>query len=201
MAKRQSCFKRRLVIFAKVPILGTVKSRLAADIGFVEATRWYRTNCARLVRKLAADERWQVFIAVSPDVAAANKSWPGIFPLGVPRIAQGEGSLGERMARILNELGPGPVAIVGSDIPSIGPRQIGQTFRALGKAEVVLGPSSDGGYWLIGKRGGVAPKISLAHIRWSTKHTLDDTLNAFVGRRVELLDTLNDVDHASNLVK
>ncbi len=199
MARRASQIQRRLVIFAKAPVLGTVKSRLAADVGFVEATRWYRSNCARLVRTLGADNRWQLIIALSPDDAAMNTSWSDIFPCRVPRIPQRGGSLGTRMARVLDELGPGPVVIVGSDIPAIEPAHIEKAFRALGQADLVLGPSSDGGYWLIGKGVGSSPPISLEHVRWSTVHTLDDTLAALSGRRIALLDTLDDVDEGSDL--
>ncbi len=199
MAERRSWTASRLVIFAKEPTLGAVKSRLAADVGFVEATRWYRANCARLVRRLDGHGRWRLLVALSPCRAASNKSWPGIFPPRVPRIPQGSGSLGARMARVLNLAGPGPVVIVGSDIPSIEPGHVERAFRALGRADMVLGPSSDGGYWLIGKRAGAAPAISLSGVRWSSAETLNDTLAALADRRVELLNTLNDVDRGKDL--
>lgn len=199
MAERRSPTPSRLVIFAKAPVLGAVKSRLAADVGVVEAARWYRANCARLVRRLGGRGRWQLLVALSPCRAAADTSWPGIFPLHVPRIPQGPGTLGARMARVLNLAGPGPVVIVGSDIPSIEPRHIDRAFRALGRADVVLGPSSDGGYWLIGKRAGAAPGISLSGVRWSSPETLNDTLAALSNHRIELLDTLDDVDRARDL--
>ena len=199
MAKGAPRFQKRLVIFAKAPLLGTVKSRLAADIGYVAATGWYRTNCQRLIRRLSADTRWQTWLALSPDETATNKMWPNILPLAVPRLSQGRGTLGARMARVLNQIGPGPVLIVGSDIPTIQPRHVSDAFAALGEADMVLGPSSDGGYWLIGKKGGRAPYVSLEPVRWSSAEALDDTLAALDGCRIKLLETLEDVDRASDL--
>jgi len=63
-----------------------------------------------------------------------NKSWPYVLPANIPRLPQGSGSLGARMARVLNELGPGPVVIVGSDIPGIAPGHVDRAFAALGRA-------------------------------------------------------------------
>jgi glycosyltransferase A (GT-A) superfamily protein (DUF2064 family) len=93
-------------------------------------------------------------------------------------------------------LPPGPVAIVGSDIPAIRPHHIAQAFAALGRHAYVFGPARDGGYWLIGarRRPRIPPGL-LAGVRWSTGHALADSLATLPkGARVAYLEELEDVD-------
>ena len=65
MDKQASIYRHRLVIFAKAPQLGQVKTRLAQDMGQSAATNWYRTNCGNVVRRLARDTRWLTYLAVT----------------------------------------------------------------------------------------------------------------------------------------
>ena len=103
------------------------------------------------------------------------------------------------MQRLFTRLPPGPVIIVGSDIPSIRPSHIAEAFRLLGGADAVLGPAPDGGYWLVGlKRTPRVPK-PFAAVRWSGSHALSDTLANLKGRRVALAARLSDVDTAEDL--
>ena len=186
---------KHLVIFAKAPRYGTVKSRLARDIGKAEALRFYRTTLNRLTRRLAADPRWRTWLAVTPDAAALND---GAWMPGVPRLRQGQGDLGARMQRVMDVMPRGPVVIVGSDIPGIQPRHIDRAFKALRSRETVLGPTPDGGYWLIGlKRCRPVPRL-FDHVRWSSGHEFNDTLKN-VPAPVALIDTLTDVDTAADL--
>jgi hypothetical protein len=182
--------RRWLVIMAKQPRAGRVKSRLARKIGSPEATRFYRVTLARLLRAVGSDPRWTTVLAVAPDGAVDDPVWPG----GLSVIAQGGGGLGARMQRIMTVLPPGPVVIVGSDIPDISPRHIERAFRMLGDNDAVFGPAKDGGYWLVGlKRRPRMPRI-FAHVRWSTKHALKDTLKNCRHLSVGLAETLSDVD-------
>ena len=185
--------RRHLVVFARAPVLGQVKRRLARDIGPVAATRFYRRTLTGTVRRLSTGGRWQTWLAVTPDRSISD---PGAWPAGVPRLPQGPGDLGRRMARFLAGLGPGPVVVVGSDIPEITPRDIGEAFAALGRADLTLGPSPDGGYWLIGWAGRrPLPRGALVGVRWSTAMTRDDTLATF-GRRIRaaMLAVHDDID-------
>lgn len=185
--------RRRLVVFARAPVLGGVKRRLAHGIGAGAAVGFYRRNLAALLRRLACDSRWQTVLAVTPDRSAvAGRLWPG----KVGRLAQGRGDLGLRMARALAARPAGPVCIVGADIPGIEARHVWRAFRALAAADVVLGPAEDGGYWLIGSRRRPLPRGLFANVRWSTAHALDDTLANLNRRRVALVDRLADVDDA-----
>ncbi len=183
-------FGPRLVVMVKAPLVGRVKSRLARDVGPVEAARFYRVATAALLRRLGRDRRWSTVLAVTPDRMRAAPFWPQ----DLPRIGQGPGNLGRRMQGVMDLLPPGPVVIIGSDIPGIRPEHIGKAFRFLGAADAVFGPAADGGYWLIGlKRRPRVPQI-FGNVRWSTEHALADTLANCRGLNVRFLEVLEDVD-------
>lgn len=196
-AGRRPAYRPRLVLMLKEPRPGRVKTRLAAGVGAIRAAWWFRHQTARLIRQLPRDPRFDTFLAVSPDIAGmASRAWPG----HLPRIPQGEGDLGDRMARIFRSLPPGPVIIVGGDIPGITPAHVARAFAALGGADAVLGPAPDGGYWLIGlKRTAAVPACLFTAVRWSTDHALADTVASLRGLRVALADTLADVDTVADL--
>ena len=179
-------------MFVKAPRIGTVKTRLAAGIGPVSAWRFYRTVTDRLLRAVADEPRWQTLLAVTPDAfSRRGRYWPD----RIARFAQGHGDLGRRMGRVMEKRPPGPVVIVGSDIPELRHRHIAEAFAALETHDAVFGPAADGGYWLVGlKRRPLRPDI-FRNVRWSTEHALADTLrNLSHGCRVAMLETLNDVD-------
>ena len=132
---------RWLAVMLKEPHPGRVKTRLGREIGRVEAAWWFRHQTLSLLRRLD-DPRWQLVLAVSPDgEGMASRIWPG----HLPRLPQGRGDLGDRMGRVFRSLPPGPVLIVGGDIPGIAPAHIAHAFRALGRADAVFGPAPDGG--------------------------------------------------------
>ncbi|MDP6517501.1 MAG: TIGR04282 family arsenosugar biosynthesis glycosyltransferase [Alphaproteobacteria bacterium] len=181
-----------LVIFVKAPRLGAVKTRLAKAIGRGAAWRFYRAASRRLIHRLGRDRRWLCWLAVTPDrFARKGRFWPR-HP---PRLAQGAGDLGARMARPLRRLPPGPVVIVGSDIPDLDAGHVAAAFRALRRAEVVFGPASDGGYWLVGFRRRPALVVPFDNVTWSSARALAET-RANIGTRfrVATLETLADVD-------
>jgi hypothetical protein len=103
------------------------------------------------------------------------------------------------MQRLFKRLPPGPILIIGSDIPSIRPAHIAEAFRLLGGADAVLGPAHDGGYWLVGLRRTPRLATPFARVRWSGPHALSDTLANLKGRRVALAARLSDVDTAEDL--
>lgn len=183
--------EKHLVVFAKAPRLGRVKSRLARDIGPVAAWAYYRRQLAETSRCLAGAGRWRGWLAVTPDQAVfRDRPWPDHWD----RISQGSGDLGQRMDRIMTVLPPGPVVIVGSDIPGIRPDQIKAAFRRLGDHDAVLGPAPDGGYWLVGLRRRPRLPRAFDNVRWSTPHAMADTLANLANHRTVLLDEMEDVD-------
>ncbi|MDP6709288.1 MAG: TIGR04282 family arsenosugar biosynthesis glycosyltransferase [Alphaproteobacteria bacterium] len=185
-----------VIVFAKAPRLGAVKSRLARDIGPVAAWRFQRDTGRALVQRLAGEPRWHLVLAVTPDLYQdRGRFWPA----GITRLAQGDGDLGRRMARALDRFLPAPVVLVGSDIPTIGASHIHRAFRILAANSAVFGPAADGGYWLVGLRGRVDTDRLFREVRWSSPHALADTLrNLGPGQHAGLADELGDVDCGSD---
>lgn len=182
--------KPTLIIFARAPRLGGVKRRLAAGIGRRAALNFHRTNTESLIRRLGHDRRWRTILAVTPD------SWR--WPDDILRTIQRGPDLGARMANAMAAAPPGPVILVGSDIPGIKPDTIAKAFRILAAADAVIGPASDGGYWLVGVRDRELLRRLFHDVRWSTEHALSDTIaNLPAGRCHALSDMLEDVDDAA----
>ncbi|WP_298295393.1 TIGR04282 family arsenosugar biosynthesis glycosyltransferase [uncultured Litoreibacter sp.] len=188
--------RKTLVVLVKEPHPGRVKTRLGADLGMVAAAWWFRHQVHRLLRRIE-DPRWELVLAVSPDAEGlASRVWPA----HLPRIAQGRGDLGARMGRLLRGLPPGPVCIIGADIPDVTSARVASAFKALGRAEAVFGPSEDGGYWLIGMRRSAAVPVGIfADVRWSSAHALHDTERSLAGLRIAHVDRLRDVDTVEDL--
>jgi rSAM/selenodomain-associated transferase 1 len=183
-----------LVIFAKAPRRGQVKRRLAAGIGDTAALRFHCENTTWLLKRVAHDPRWRCWLALTPDGAAAPRHWRR----GAICIPQGPGDLGRRMARPYTMLPPGPIIIIGSDIPGIAPRHLATAFRLLRASDFVLGPATDGGYWLFGSRRRPLPHDVFVNVRWSTEHALADTLASLPRQsRVAFAATLDDIDDAA----
>lgn len=180
----------------KEPHPGRVKTRLGRGIGMVDAAWWFRHQVRRLLREIE-DPRWQLVLAVSPDhEGLASRIWPA----HLPRIAQGQGDLGRRMGLVFRDMPPGPVCIIGADIPGIRARHIARAFAALGDHDAVFGPSEDGGYWLIGlKRMAAGPAGTFEGVRWSSAEALADTQRSLGGLRVAYVDMLRDVDEPGDL--
>lgn len=189
---------QHLVIMLKAPRQGQVKTRLAKEIGPVAATAFYRRTCSCLINRLSQDPRWQTHLAITPDNSLNQPFWP---QKGLPRIRQGSGNLGQRMQRQFKKLPPGPVLIIGTDIPEICPAHISKAFRQLHQKPALIGPSGDGGYWIIGQRR--SPKIHdlFKNVRWSSPDTLSDTLKNLDTSLWAETDCLEDVDNKSDYQK
>ncbi|CAN1537506.1 glyco_like_cofC, transferase 1, rSAM/selenodomain-associated [Caulobacteraceae bacterium] len=178
--------------------MGLAKTRLARGVGVVAAWRTKRRLDAYTCR-VARSAGWETLLAVAPqkDLKAQFRD---VWPSGLRRIGQGEGDLGQRMARALVAFGRAPVCIIGSDLPDLRRLDLVQAFKALKRADVVLGPATDGGYWLIGMSPRAARRAQLAPVRWSSSHTLSDTLACLPSNwRVNFLRELEDVDDAASL--
>jgi len=187
---------RHLVLMSKAPRIGRVKTRLAKDIGFVNAWTFHRRNLFDTAQRLNRPG-WTCWLSASPDSSPINtRQWPKFWNL----IAQGAGDLGERLLRPWNQLPPGPVVIIGSDIPHIQPQDIQDAFKALNSNDFVFGPCPDGGYWLVGARRLPTVFDPFQGVRWSTQHALKDTLaNLPKGTKVGFVRELSDIDEAQDL--
>ena len=187
---------RTLVLFAKPPLIGRTKTRLAAGVGGARAAGFYRAATHSLLHRLGRDARWRTVLAVNARPGERYACWPD----DIERAPQGEGDLGDRMRRVLYALPPGPAVIIGTDSPQVTPAHVASAFAALGHADAVFGPAADGGYWLIGlARRRPAPNL-FAGVRWSTGHALADTRASLPPRfEARTLTTLLDVDTADDL--
>lgn len=190
---------QHLVIFARTPRLGAVKRRLARDVGDLAAWRFYRGCTADVLRRMGRDKRWASWLAITPDRAARRPA--GLWATRARVIPQGPGDLGARMGRVLRCLPPGPVVIVGSDIPAIGRSHVRDAFRRLGTADWVFGPASDGGYWLVAARRRPSLRLPFRGVRWGSRHALVDTLAGLSRQRVAFLEELRDVDSGADLAR
>jgi uncharacterized protein len=177
------------IVFARAPRLGTVKRRLAREIGDRAALRFHAGTLMALLRDLKADGRFDVVLAITPCRARLR------VPRGVRTIPQGRGDLGERMSRALGRFKR--VALIGCDIPEANAGDVHDAFRTLGIADAVFGPTADGGFWLIAL-GPRRPADLFGSARWSTKHALADTVGQFRRHRVGFIRPLYDVDTASD---
>ena len=98
------------------------------------------------------------------------------------------------MQRLLDQGPPGPVLIIGTDIPAVRAADIARAFRALRGHAAVFGPAEDGGYWLVGcGRSPRTPKL-FEGVRWSGPHALADTIANLGGRPAAYASQLSDVD-------
>ena len=184
--------RRVLVVMIKEPRPGRVKTRLGRSIGYVAAAWWFRHQVLGLLRRVR-DPRWDIWLAVSPDREGfLSRVWPS----DLPRVAQGRGDLGDRMARVMR-MAPGPVCVIGADVPGITRARVWDAFRALGASDAVFGPAEDGGYWLVGVRR--VPSGVFAGVRWSTEHALRDSEASLAGLRIAHVQTLRDVDEVDDL--
>lgn len=184
---------KRLIIFLKVPRAGSVKTRLGNEIGMTVARDAYCCLVERLLQNLSNIP--QIELRISPDDAGKEiANW--VKPRW--RITkQGGGDLTARLRLAFAEAfqsSDGRVLIIGSDCPEVTESDIHAAWDSLAENDVVLGPASDGGYWLIGLRE-ARPEL-FEGIPWSSDKVLEKTLAlaATAGLKVKLLRMLSDVD-------
>lgn len=188
--------QKTLVIFVKEPRLGRVKTRLAKDVGAFKAWRFYRSTVKQLIKRVGK-RKWNTVICVSPDQYRG-----GFFDRRFKIIPQGGGDLGQRMQRVFDNVGSGPLVLVGGDIPTIRKSHIKKAFRKLGNHDAVFGPATDAGFWLVGMRRRRASIAPFSGVRWSTEHALKDTVsNISLSQRVDFTDMLSDVDTAEDMIR
>lgn len=190
--------KPRLYIFAKAPVIGGAKTRLAAGIGKVPAWRHHRAMSARIIRKVQSP-LWITVLTVSPDRACA-RSFPNVWPKHLRKIAQGAGDLGARQARIFAR-SHGLACVIGTDTPAVRASDIARAFKALRGKDAVIGPAEDGGYWLLALQTPI-PHGVFDDIRWSHDQTRADLiarLNASGYTKIAQLRCLRDIDYSEDL--
>ncbi|MCI4644307.1 MAG: TIGR04282 family arsenosugar biosynthesis glycosyltransferase [Hyphomonadaceae bacterium] len=188
---------RTVLIFAKAPRMGLAKTRLARGLGRTPAQRIARMGVMQTLRA-AQDPRWQARLYAAPE-SDVKATFGGLWPAQLDRYSQGRGDLGTRLGRGLSEAPPGAALFIGTDAPDISRALLWQAFRALNRADCVVGPASDGGFWLLGLRRRLRFSAPFQGIRWSSMHTLSDLeANLPTGARITRLPTLIDIDEAED---
>ena len=203
-------------LFAKEPVAGRVKTRLAAahdagdpaiEVDLDSAAECQRAFTQDLLRRVCSGARqtdYEPVLAASPDEQA-----PWLANLAaaydVPLRWQGAGDLGQRMQRAIEDgcRSHGVAVIIGSDVPDLHLDRISEAIRLLGGSddcEVVLGPCPDGGYYLIAARDSCPPIFEL-DCAWGGDGVLAETCRRLLDAeiRYELLEAWEDVDEPAAL--
>ncbi|HET9235465.1 MAG TPA: TIGR04282 family arsenosugar biosynthesis glycosyltransferase [Candidatus Eisenbacteria bacterium] len=200
MTNPRTLAKPAIGLFAKAPIPGRVKTRLCPPLDATSAARLYAAFLSDIAATLDANEIWEWF-AMSPEPDALRDHWPAGAPLPRTFLPQIGKDLGERMAHalaLLLEEHPSAI-LVGSDHPTLSAHLLTHAVRALEEADLVLGPTRDGGLYAIGSKGPVFDL--LRGIEWSTKAVFE-TVAARVRDlrlRTVCLPPWYDVDDAGDL--
>ena len=188
-----------LVVFAKIPRPGRVKTRLATDIGAAEAASLYRVLGRQVLDGVrGGDYRIVAYIDPANQLAQARE-WLGEAGIDF-RPQQGAG-LGERLAHAFRQelRGTRHVCAIGTDAPGVDRHVVARAFAELAANELVLGPAMDGGYYLIGMSGH-RPTL-FRGVPWSTKEVLATTLARArdLKLRTSMLPPLADIDTFDDL--
>ena len=182
----------RLFIFARLPDAGKVKTRLIPSAGKEGAARIYET-LLRHTLDVARSSGLQFEVRLT---GGAPEMFAGRFGDDLQVADQGSGDLGSRMAAV-----PAPCLIIGSDCPGLSAPILRLANEALSDRRAVLGPATDGGYYLIGLREPM-PWL-FADMEWSTSSVFDETLSRLKAREVDpaILPELTDIDTPEDLAR
>ena len=189
---------RLALAFAKAPRPGEVKTRLAAGIGADAAADLYGKMASEAMARLRSSA-YDLFVCYDPPSAAAEvQSWLGD---DITLTPQADGDLGHRMSCALRDglEVANQVCVVATDVPDLDAALVEEAFDGLSKADVVIGPATDGGYYLLAIQRRI-PEL-FEGIPWSTPKVLDRTLDVAhgLGLTVRMLRTLRDVDTVADL--
>ena len=182
-----------LLLFAKAPRAGQVKTRLAEYLGAERALEGYCRLLEVVVRKVGSLKPATVYFTPVDSEDELRPFFPGHWGFR----AQEGADLGERLGNAIAAsfaAGSERVAVIGADCPYVRPADIEDTWENLDFHDLVLGPAEDGGYWLIGMKK-CHPEL-FSGIRWGTETVLEETVERAqrLHLKVALFRTLSDVD-------
>lgn len=195
---------RALILFAKKPATGIVKTRLVPPLSPEEAASLYECMLRDSIAKVANLHGIAPFICYQDDVGAESY-FRDIAP-GIELFPQQAGDLGTRMQQAFAQLFPmgfSAIAIIGSDSPDLPPDIIHEAFTSLedSQTDIVFGPAEDGGYYLIAMKR--LWRALFTGVNWSSATVLAESLeiarDSFLG--VALLPEWYDIDNPEDLVK
>ncbi|OGR29505.1 MAG: hypothetical protein A2X83_07985 [Desulfuromonadales bacterium GWD2_54_10] len=191
-----------LIIFAREPLPGKVKTRLALDLGDQGAADLYAAMLADVLEQAASLDQVQLLLFWSLETG----NMPS-YPIPHLQMCEQHGTnLGERMAAAFETAfnsGIESCCIIGSDSPDLPADYIRQAFDFLeqGEADAVFGPAEDGGYYLLGLRR--CWQGLFRDIPWSTAEVLEASLKRTdqLGLRSALLPAWYDLDDLNDLLR
>ncbi|CDS54500.1 Glycosyltransferase [Polaromonas sp. CG9_12] len=193
----------RLVVFAKAPQSGVVKTRLIPALGAEGAAALAQRMLAHVLQQALQSGAGPVELCMSPP--PGDPAWDHIdIPAAVLRTCQGEGDLGERMARVVRRVtaeAVQPVLLMGSDCPALTAAVIQQAACQLQAHGALLVPVADGGYVMIGLKS-PCPTL-FDQMPWSTASVAAETLlrMAALGLSVWRGPLLHDIDEPADLAQ
>jgi len=166
--------KKTLLIFLKYPEPGSVKTRLAKSIGKNKTTGLYKTFAEKILKNIKGVSYESIICFTPRDKEQATKRWLG---KNIKLLPQKGKDLGERLgAAFQYAFGKGSkyVIAIGTDSPLLNKRTITQSFKELEKHDAVIGPSMDGGYYLIGLSKFYSDVFK--RIDWGTNKVFNETI-------------------------
>ena len=186
-----------MLIFTRYPIAGIVKTRLIPSLGAYGAQKLHRKMTEDTLNKLKGSTKIEVCFDGGDE--GLMREWLGE---GITYTAQGPGDLGERLISGFSRAffqGEDRVVAVGTDCPGLAVSHVEEAFLLLNKYDLVLGPATDGGYYLIGMRK--QHKSLFEGIPWGSDEVLRKTLEiaCLFGLKTALLEILADVDRPEDL--
>jgi len=193
--------RRILALFAKAPVPGQVKTRLASEISLENAAALYEAMLLDILDQHAPRCTWERALWFAP--AEARAWFERAAPAGWQLVAQQGPDLGSRMAALFRfhaSEGFDRIVLRGTDSPTLPLERVSEAFAALERAELALCPDRDGGYNLIGLRGACDGLFAL---ELSHAGVLSQTLAKArsLGLRAELLPAHHDVDTFADLLR
>lgn len=187
--------KNLIIVFVRTPELGKVKTRLAKSIGDVSALTIYKlllTHTATVLHDLSFDK-----VVYYSEKVEENDFWEARL---FEKKRQKGADLGKRMQHAFEtafEQGYQKVLIIGSDLFDLKSIHITTAFEALENHDLTIGPSLDGGYYLLGMKE-LYPAV-FKNKKWGTDSILENTLKDLQQQNVKLLEALNDIDTFEDL--
>jgi uncharacterized protein len=190
----------RIVIIAKAPVAGFVKTRLIPALGAQEAAELAKKMLLHTLETALASKLGPVEICASPDPTAPV--WQNLdLPNNIIWSAQGDGDLGERMARAAARTirNGEAVLLIGTDCPAIDVSTLHEAAESLHQHDACLIPAFDGGYVLLGLKQFDAALFD--DMPWSTSAVAQETLKRMqqLGWQATVLPTLPDIDESADL--
>jgi len=188
--------KNLIIMFVKEPVEGFVKTRLAKILGDEKTLVLYKHFVNDLINTLK-NSKFEFKLCVYPN----NKLINEVFG-DYNNFIQEDGDLGVKMQKAFQSqftLGYEKIILIGSDTPHIPKHYFDETFAMLESKEIVIGPSLDGGYYLIAFNKKSFNTEIFENITWSTDIVLKQTLEKTTTDKVHLLNILNDIDTQEDL--